>query len=121
MTDLVTRVSLAAAVVTAGLAGPAAWLGGAPGAIGMVAGAALAIANLWWLSRRAPMSGEGPSTLAWGASIGLRLSAAALVVGALLVTGWAHPVGLVAGLSVLPPVLVLAGLRDAIARREIPS
>jgi glycine/serine hydroxymethyltransferase len=45
--------------------------------------------------------------------VSARLSAVALVVGALLVTGWAHPLGLVAGLSVLPPVLVVVGLRDA--------
>ena len=113
MTDLVARVSLTAALATGALTGPAAWLGGAPGAIGAASGGALAIANWWWLSRRARISADRRPALAWAAAATLRLSAIALVVAALLVTGWAHPVGLVAGLSVLPPILVIAGLRDA--------
>lgn len=110
MTDLVTRVSLSAALVTVALTAPAAWLAGVAGGLGVAAGGALAIANLWWLSRRAQIHGDRGSAL-WVAAVGVRLLALALVVAALLVSGWVHPVALVAGLSVLPPVLIAAGLR----------
>ena len=113
MTDLLVRVSLAAAVTVLALAAPAAWLGGAAAAIGVAGGGALAVANLWWLSHRAGVGGSPRSLVAWSASVGLRFGALALAVVGLLITGWAHPVALVAGLSVLPPILIVAGLRDA--------
>ena len=86
MTDLVGRVSLTAALATGLLTVPAAWLGGGSSALGVASGGALAAS--------------------------LRLLALALVVAALLVTGSAHPIGLVVGLSVLPPVLIAAGLQE---------
>ena len=113
MTDLVTRVNLIAALATAVLTAPAAWLGGLPGAVGLTCGGALAIGNLWWLSHRTRAHLDRPPLRAWGTAAGLRLSALAAIVAALLASEWAHPLGLVAGLSVLPPALVAAGLRDA--------
>jgi hypothetical protein len=105
-------VSLTAGLATGALALLAAWFAGAAAASGVIAGGLVAIANLWWLSRRTDVHGGRRPALVWVA-VSARLSAVALVVGALLVTGWAHPLGLVAGLSVLPPVLVVVGLRDA--------
>ena len=44
---------------------------------------------------------------------GLRYLAFAAVAAAVLATGWAHPVALVAGLTALPCALVGHGLRAA--------
>ena len=112
MTDLVGRVSLTAALATGLLTVPAAWLGGSSGALGVASGGALAIANLWWLARRARLDARRGPLVGWALAASLRLLALALVVAALLVTGSAHPIGLVVGLSVLPPVLIAAGLQE---------
>jgi hypothetical protein len=52
----------------------------------------------------------------WLVSAGLRLAAFAAGCGALLALEWAHPLALLAGLSVLPWAVIVEGLRAA--RRE---
>ena len=49
----------------------------------------------------------------WAISAMLRLSALAAAVTLALLSGHAHPLGIVAGLSVLPIAVIARGLRDA--------
>lgn len=119
-TDLTSRVTFESGGVVAALALLAVWVGGVTAAAGVCAGGALAIANFRWLSGRtltvlAGLSGQGPLG-GWALGFGLRLGALAAVTAGLLVSGWAHPVGVVVGFTVLPCVLIVRGL--ALARER---
>ena len=90
------------------LAGPAAFLAGLAGALGVVAGGTVALVNFWWLQGRATAAcarGRARWT-PWIAASGLRLGVVGVTCAALLVAGWAHPIALVVGLTVFPCVLV---------------
>lgn len=117
-TKLTSRVTFESGGLVAMLALPAWWVGGLTAAAGVCAGGALAIMNFRWLSGRtlttlAGLSGHGPLG-GWVLGFGFRLSLLAIVTAGLLVSGWAHPVGVVIGLTVLPGVLIMRGL--ALAR-----
>jgi hypothetical protein len=108
------RVTIDAGFLAVGLGLGGAWLGGRTVLFGILAGAALALADFWWLSARVEAVGaDAPGALLWLGAAGLRLGGVAVAVAALFVTGWFHPVGLVAGLAVLPCALVARGLRVA--------
>jgi hypothetical protein len=108
------RVTVDAGLLAAALALGGAWFGGRTVCFGIIGGALLALADFWWLSARLDtVSMAAPGALAWVAAAGLRLAGIAVAVGLLFVTGWFHPVGLVAGLAVLPCALVARGLRLA--------
>lgn len=117
-TSLAGRVTLETLVLAGALAVPVAWLGGPRAALGVVAGAVLAVLNFRWLVARASAAcsvlstGDGPA-LAWLISAGLRFVAVAAACAVLLVSGWAHPIGLIVGLTVLPCDLIAQGLRAA--------
>jgi hypothetical protein len=115
--ELTSRVTAATVLAVAPLAVVGAWLGGVAGAAGVVAGGALALVNFRWLVARcaATVAAPGGAGL-WLVGVGARLAAAAAVSGALFATGWAHPVALLAGFSVLPCAVVAHGLQ--LARRE---
>jgi hypothetical protein len=87
-------------------------VGGGPAALGVLAGGALALAHLWWLARRAVAATEAGGG-AWSIGAIVRLAAVAGAVAAVLGTGAAHPLGVVAGLTVLPGALIVRGLRAA--------
>jgi hypothetical protein len=91
------------------------WLGGSAGALGVGAGVVLALGNFRWLVSRACATNGTPAAARalWSMGAGLRLVAFSVVCAALLATGWAHPVALVAGLTALPCALVGHGLRAA--------
>jgi hypothetical protein len=119
--DLTTGVTqrTALAVLVAAVAG--GWLGGAPGALGVVTGGALGLASFRLLAARVrAVTAAGPAlTSPWLVLAGLRLAAVAGVATALFVAGWAHPVAWLAGYSALPLAVVLQGLR--VAREESQS
>jgi hypothetical protein len=96
----------------AALAAPAAFLAGPGGALGVLAGGGLALANFWWLQSRATAAcvRGGARRTGWLAASGLRLGVVGSACAALLATGWAHPVALVMGLTVFPSVLVALAL-----------
>lgn len=109
-------------VVTAGVA----WLlplalggflaAGPQGALGVLAGGAIAFGNLWLLARGsdralALFAGQRIHP-AWMLSLGIRYLALFGMLGILLWSGGAHPVALLVGLSVLPPVLIACALRS---------
>jgi hypothetical protein len=103
------------------LAAPAAWIGGAPAGLGLLAGGALAIINFRWLVARAtavttvlsatPGTGSAAASV-WLVGSGLRFGASLAACTLLLATGWA----LLAGFTLLPCDLIVRGL--AAARAE---
>jgi len=81
----------------------------------VLAGGAIALGNLWLLARGtsralALFTGQRIHPL-WVLSFGLRYLALFSLLGLLLWSGRVHPVALILGLSVLPPVLIVYGLR----------
>ena len=116
MIELKTRITITSAALAGALALAAAYLGGVSAALGIAAGAVLALGDFWWLAARvgALLSPEA----VWGGSgwlLATTLRFIALTAGAavVLVTGVVHPVALVVGFTVLPVVLVAQGLRAA--------
>jgi glucose uptake protein GlcU len=114
-TDLTWRVTRDVCALGLALAVAAAWLAGPAGAIGVAAGIALALGNFRWLvSRACATTGTpGVARAVWSVGAGFRLVAFAVLCASLLATEWAHPVALVAGLTMLPCALVGHGLRAA--------
>jgi ATP synthase I chain len=132
-TELRTRVVREAGAGVLLLALIAGWLGGAPGFVGVAAAGAITVVNFWWLARGAsatlgafsPGSGASPACAArggakpsavsgaWIVASGLRFLALLAAFAALCATGWAHPVAVVAGLTVLPCAVIALGLRAA--------
>jgi hypothetical protein len=113
--ELLWRVTRDVCAFGAVLALAAAWLGGTAGALGAAAGVALALGNFRWLAARVQAShGDGGAgRVLWSLTAGLRLLAFGGLCAVLLVSGWADPVALVAGLTTLPCALVGHGLRTA--------
>lgn len=112
LTAGVTRRT-AAAVLAGALAG--GWLDGVPGALGVLAGGALALVSFRLLASRVAAAGPAPAA-PWAVLAGVRFAAVSGVAAALFVAGWAHPVAWLAGYSALPLAVVLQGLR--LAREE---
>jgi hypothetical protein len=108
----VNRTVLESASVVAALALVALVVASGPVAVGVLAGGAVAVANLWWLARRA-LAATTPGAPHWSLGSVVRLAAVAGLVGAVLASGAAHPVGLVVGLTVLPFVVITRGLAAA--------
>jgi hypothetical protein len=107
---LIDRVTAQAALGAGLVALAAGWMAGAPGVVGAAGAGALAVVNFRWLARgatRATGSG-GPRLMALG--LGLRCLGAFGALALLLASGWAHPLAALAGLSVLPPVLIAHGI-----------
>ena len=75
--------------------------------------------NFRWLAARAVAvaSSAGVAGGAWLVGAGLRLAAFAAACAVLLALEWAHPVALLAGLSVLPCAVIVEGLRAASRER----
>jgi hypothetical protein len=67
-------------------------------------------------SDRRPGDSDRRPGVRWLARAALRLGALTAGAGAVLASGWAHPVAVVAGLTVVPCALIATGLRGA--RRE---
>ena len=115
--DLRLRVTTVTAIAVAALALPAAWLAGPSGALGILAAGALTAGNFWWLSRAAA-SASDPATprrdvAGWVFGAGVRFAVLFVAFAALCAGGYAHPVSVVVGLSVLPCAVIAQGLRSA--------
>jgi ATP synthase I chain len=117
--DVTARVTAAMCALVVALAVPAGWLGGPAAVLGVLAGGALAVVNFRWLATRAiaVVSGAGVPGAAWLIGAGLRLTAFAATCALLLAFEWAHPLALLAGLSVLPCAVIVEGLRAASRER----
>ena len=117
--ELATRVTLDTCLAVAALAALGGWLMSAPVGVGVLAGGALAVVNCRWLAARAAIAtatGAG-SAAAWVLGAALRFTACAAACGILLAYGWAHPIALVAGFTVLPCDLIARGLESARTER----
>jgi len=108
--ELTARVTLTVPLVVLPLALAGGWLGALPGAVGALAGGALALGSFRLLAAR--VTGPAPAT-AWVVIAGLRFTAVTATAAVLFAYGWAHPVAVLAGYSVLPVIVVVHGLRLA--------
>ncbi len=121
MTEFRARVTLETAIVFAALAVPAAWLVGPSAAVGVLAAGGLTVGNFWWLSRAATAAGAPggvpPRVSGWIFAAGIRFLVLFAAFAALCAGGYAHPVAVVLGLTVLPCALIVQGLRDATTDR----
>src|SRR2546426_1044502 len=83
--------------------------------IAMVLATVIAVGNFRWLASRVTGGLDAGSTIRalWTLAAVLRLAALAAAVGLVLVSGHAHPLAVVCGLSVLPVAVVAHGLRGA--------
>ena len=115
VSDLRVRVTLETTVAVFGLALPAAWLGGASAGIGVLAAGPLTLGNFWWLARAASAAGTSGARrgelAGWIVAAGARYTVLFAAFVALCVGGYAHPVAVVVGLTVLPCALIARGLR----------
>jgi hypothetical protein len=118
--ELRLRVTAATTIVVIAIALPAAWLAGSSAAIGVLAAGALTVGNFWWLSRAASSASDPTAprreVAGWVLGAGARFAVLFAAFAALCAGGYAHPVAVVVGLSVLPCALIAQGLRSA---REI--
>jgi ATP synthase I chain len=113
--ELTARVTVTTALAVLPLALGGAWLGGAPGVGGVLAGGALALFSFRTLAARATAATVATP---WLLTSSLRFIVVAAVAAVLFARGWAHPLALLAGYSVLPVSVLAQGLR--LAREMTP-
>jgi hypothetical protein len=112
--DGVTRTTAIAVLPVAVLG----WvIAGWPGGAGVLVGGLVSLVSFRWIARgarRAGMlfAGGRPSAL-WLLGLGTRHVTLFSAIGLCLWSEAVHPLALLAGLSLLPPVLILFGLRTA--------
>ncbi|HUF91375.1 MAG TPA: ATP synthase subunit I [Candidatus Limnocylindria bacterium] len=113
--ELKARATVATCAGAVVMAVPFAWLAGAAAGLGILAGGALAVVNFRWLAARAEVAAAAPGLTGalWHVGAVLRFGLVAAVAGVLFVSGWAHPVALLAGFTVLPCAIVALGLHAA--------
>jgi hypothetical protein len=113
--ELVQRVSKTVLVVLVPTCLAGGVLLGWPGVLGALAGGLISLASLHWIARgvrsAAGFFAGGRAHPLWVLGLGLRYVLLFGAVGLLLVSGAVHPVALMGGLSILPPVLIVLGLR----------
>ena len=119
LTTVVRRAIRLGLALTAVAAVTSGALGGWRIALGVVLGGTICLANLGWLDRDVARLAEvvrgGGRRLRWPV-LGLRQLLVFAVLGAALVAGWPHPIGIAIGVAVLPVALAIEGLR---ASRDI--
>lgn len=114
--ELVARVNRTTLALLIPVSVAAALIGGAAGGFGTMAGGLLSLGSFHWLTRGVRSAGAffgGRAHPLWAIGLGLRYMLLFGAIATLLGTGIAHPVGLMVGLSVLPPVVIVVGLRAA--------
>ncbi|HEU5195395.1 MAG TPA: ATP synthase subunit I [Methylomirabilota bacterium] len=109
-TELTARVTVTTAIAVLPLALAGAWLGGLPGALGVLAGGLLALGSFRALAARAAAA---TASTAWLLTAGLRFAGVTAVAAVLFVQGWAHPLAVLAGYTILPVIVIAHGLRLA--------
>ncbi len=116
---LTARVTLECAVAVAVLAALSAWLGGLTGAIGAIAGGAVGILSFRGIARAGAClwSGVGASVTGAAFLAGFRYLASFGALAVVLMSGWANPLAVMAGLTVLPASVIARGL--AAAREDV--
>jgi hypothetical protein len=115
--DLSGRVTWSGIATVGALSATAGWVAGVEGAAGVAGGGAVALLNFRWLARSvanvaALVRDGGPGGVALGGAWLRHLSTVG-ALGLLLGSGWTHPLAVILGLSVLPPIVIAEGLRAA--------
>ena len=115
--DLVGQVSRSVLGLLVPMVVASGVLAGWRGALGALTGGLISLASFNWIAqgvhRSTAFFAGGRAHPLWALSLGLRYVLLFAVVALVLTYGVAHPLALVAGLSVLPPVLIAFGLRAA--------
>ena len=115
VSELRLRVTRETTIAVVALALPAAWLGGASAGVGVLAAGLLTLGNFWWLSRAASTASASSvrrrEMAGWIVAAGARFTVLFAALAALCAGGYAHPVAVVVGLTVLPCALIARGLR----------
>lgn len=115
--DLSARVMRSGLLSVAALTAAAGWIAGTGGAAGVAGGGAIALLSFRWLAQSvasaAALARQGQPVGVGFGGIWLRHLAAFGGLGLLLGSGWTNPLAVILGLSVLPPILVVQGLRAA--------
>lgn len=115
--ELVGRVSRTVLVLLVPAALVGGVLAGGSGAVGALAGGLISLASLHWIARGVRTAtgffAGGRAHPFWLFALGLRYVLLFGALGLLLASGIVHPVALMGGLSILPPVLIAFGLRAA--------
>lgn len=119
--NLVARVTGGGALALVPISAAAFYWADLPGLLGVLAGGGVALGNFRWLStgsHRFLALFRSGRVEPWGlVGFGLRHLCLFSVLGVLLWSGHVHPLGVMVGLSVLPPVLIVAALRRAALNR----
>jgi len=122
--EFVGRVSramvLAVVVVAAGAGLTAGW----PAAVGSLAGGFISLGSFHWIARGVARASAFPAArgLALSAlAVGVRHLVLFVALALALWSGAAHPVAVLAGLSLLPPILIALGLSAARPARSRPE
>jgi len=113
--EFVSRVSLVMLIGLAPFVACCGLLAGWPGAIGGLAGGLVSLGSFRWIARGvAGVSAARAGGLAFSAlAVGVRHLVLFGALALVLWSGAAHPVALIGGLSLLPPVIVALGLSTA--------
>jgi hypothetical protein len=113
--ELIEGVTAMVVVGAALVAVAAALLAGPPGAIGALSGALVSLISFRWIARAALRAGAlfagGRPGALWMLGLGLRHLTLFGLIAALLWSGVVSPVALVAGLSLLPPAVIVTAWR----------
>jgi len=113
--DFVGRVSMITLVLLTLVTTAGGVLAGWPGALGGLAGGLTSLGSFRWIASgvaRAATPGSRGGLAMSALGVGVRHLALFGALALVLVSGAAHPVALLVGLSVLPPVLIAVGLRE---------
>jgi hypothetical protein len=110
--EFVGRVSQAMLMALAPVAACGGLLAGWRGAVGSLAGGLISLGSFRWIAtgvtRASAFPGGGLALSAL--AVGLRHLALFSALALVLWSGAAHPVALLAGLSLLPPIIIALGL-----------
>jgi len=111
--EFVGQVSRTMLIALTPLAAACGLLAGWPGAVGGLAGGLISLGSFRWVA--SGVKGSTGGVLAFSAlAVGVRHLALFGALALALWSGAAHPMALVAGLSLLPPIIIARGL--AVAR-----
>ena len=111
------RVTIHGALATVGAALLAGWLSGGAASAGVLAGGGLALLDFRWLTRSAAAAAValtgGRARVGWMLAAAARLLGMFGAISLILVFGRVAPLAVMAGLAVLPLVVIAQGLRTA--------
>ena len=115
--ELGARVIQGGALAGAALALGAGWGWGVRAAAGVAVGAAVALLDFAWLARGVALLAAAPGArrpgVRWAVALAARYLVTFAALGLPVALGWAHPVALAVGVTVLPLALTAGGLRAA--------